>query len=124
MSDTNTPDTAAYETAESTPGQAFAPDAEKPALAPGATNIQVSRGFNAWLRGQRLSIAFTSYQTGQLFLVGGHPNGTVSFNQQNFSRAMGVCWRPGRLYLGSCSSCGGSRICFAPANWGTRRSTR
>ena len=30
-----------------------------------------------------------------------HPNGTVSFNQQNFTRAMGLCWRPGRLYVGS-----------------------
>jgi uncharacterized protein (TIGR03032 family) len=47
------------------------------------------------------SFAFTSYQTGQLFLVGVHPNGTVSFNQQSFSRAMGVTWNHGRLYLGS-----------------------
>ena len=91
----------AAETAEPQPGQASAPGAEAPNLAPGATNIQVSRGFGAWLRSQRLSLAFTSYQTGQLFLVGTHADGTVSFNQQNFSRAMGVCWRAGRLYLGS-----------------------
>jgi uncharacterized protein (TIGR03032 family) len=69
--------------------------------APGATSISVSRGFDAWLRRRRMGLAFTSYQTGQLFLVGAHPNGTVSFNQQNFQRAMGLCWRPGRLYLGS-----------------------
>jgi uncharacterized protein (TIGR03032 family) len=50
---------------------------------------------------KRVSLAFTSYQTGQLFLVGVHPNGTVSFNQQNFSRAMGVAWHNERLYLGS-----------------------
>lgn len=81
-------------------GQAFAPGAEPAAGAPGATSLTVSRGFNAWLSAQKASIAFTSYQTGQLFLVGNHPNGTVSFNQQNFSRAMGVHWRPGRLYLG------------------------
>ena len=54
-----------------------------------------------WLRTHRASLAFTSYQTGQLFLVGLMPNGTVSFNQQNFARAMGVCYQPGRLYLGS-----------------------
>lgn len=82
-------------------GAANAPDAEVAKLAPGATNIQVSRGLGGWLRSNRTSLAFTSYQTGQLFMVGMHPNGTVSFNQQNFSRAMGVCWRPGRLYLGS-----------------------
>lgn len=81
-------------------GQAFAPGAA-PEADPGKTNIAVSRGLNAWLRARRMSLAFTSYQTGQLFLVGAHPNGTISFNQQNFSRAMGLCWKPGRLYLGS-----------------------
>ncbi|MBO9714772.1 TIGR03032 family protein [Sphingomonas sp.] len=82
-------------------GTAFAPGEAPEPAAPGATSLTVSRGFNAWLRSRRLSLAFTSYQTGQLFLVGAHPNGTVSFNQQNFTRAMGVCWRSGRLYLGS-----------------------
>ena len=82
-------------------GQACAPDAERAPAAPGTTQIAVSRGFGDWLRGNRVSLAFTSYQTGQLFLVGLHPNGTVSFNQQNFSRAMGVSWTNGRLYLGT-----------------------
>ena len=81
-------------------GKPHAPGAEPPA-APGTTSIAVSRGFNSWLRGTHASLAFTSYQTGQLFLVGAHPNGTVSFNQQNFQRAMGVTWHNGRLYLGS-----------------------
>ena len=84
-----------------TTGQAFAPGAGPAAAAPGATQINVSRGFTKWLETSNLSLVFTSYQTGQLFLVGRHPNGSVSFNQQNFQRAMGVCWRPGRLYLGS-----------------------
>jgi uncharacterized protein (TIGR03032 family) len=68
-----------------------------------ATNLSVSRGFADWLRAHRTSLAFTSYQTGQLFLVGVTPNGTVSFNQQNFTRAMGVSYQPGRLYLGALS---------------------
>jgi Domain of unknown function (DUF4915) len=67
----------------------------------GPTKISVSRGLADWLRSNRMSFAFTSYQTGQLFLVGVLPNGTVSFNQQNFTRAMGVSYQPGRLYLGS-----------------------
>ncbi|UNU44461.1 TIGR03032 family protein [Sphingopyxis sp. YF1] len=90
----------AYAVGTAGAGKAFAPG-EAPASEPGKTNISVSRGLNAWLRARRTSLAFTSYQTGQLFLVGSHPNGTISFNQQNFSRAMGLCWRPGRLYLGS-----------------------
>lgn len=100
MSNTQTPTDQPAETA--TTGQAYAPG-EAPATEPGKTNIAVSRGLAGWLAARRTSLAFTSYQTGQLFLVGLHPGGTVSFNQQNFSRAMGVCWRPGRLYLGSLS---------------------
>lgn len=65
------------------------------------TSITVSRGFAGWLASQKVSLAFTSYQTGQLFLVGLLPNGSVSFNQQNFVRAMGVCYDGGRLWLGS-----------------------
>jgi uncharacterized protein (TIGR03032 family) len=90
-----------YTAPQPTTGQAFAPGEGPEQAAPGTTGITVSRGFNAWLRAHHVSLAFTSYQTGQLFLVGSHPNGTVSFNQQNFTRAMGVCWTGGRLYLGS-----------------------
>jgi uncharacterized protein (TIGR03032 family) len=95
------PKTGDYPAEHATTGQAFAPGEGPAAAAPGTTSITVSRGFNAWLRRHDTSLAFTSYQTGQLFLVGSHPNGTVSFNQQNFQRAMGLSWRAGRLYLGS-----------------------
>ncbi len=82
-------------------GAATAPDAARPAPAPGTSQISVSRGLSNWLAAHRTSLAFSSYQTGQLFLVGRQPNGTVSFNQQNFSRAMGLSWSNGRLYLGA-----------------------
>ncbi|MEM8695952.1 MAG: TIGR03032 family protein [Pseudomonadota bacterium] len=72
-----------------------------PASAESTSKISVSRGMSDWLLSNRVSIAFTSYQTGQLFLVGVMANGTVSFNQQHFQRAMGLCYRAGRLYLGS-----------------------
>ena len=65
------------------------------------THISVSRGFGNWLSRNRCSLAFTSYQTGQLFLVGVLPNGQVSFHQQNYVRAMGVHATPARLYVGS-----------------------
>lgn len=89
------------ENAAANMGAASAPDAAPPSPAPGTSQITVSRGLSAWLMTHRTSLAFSSYQTGQLFLVGRQPNGTVSFNQQNFSRAMGLSWSNGRLYLGS-----------------------
>lgn len=97
----STSGTGDYPTGHPTTGQAFAPGHEPAAATPGKTSITVSRGLSDWLRSHDTSLAFTSYQTGQLFLVGSHPNGTVSFNQQSFQRAMGVCWTPDRLYLGS-----------------------
>ncbi|KQM67844.1 hypothetical protein ASE75_02870 [Sphingomonas sp. Leaf17] len=73
---------------------------EPSTLDPKATELQVSRGFGGWLTQHRLSLAFSCYQSGQLFLVGVLPDGSVSFNQQNFTRAMGLCWQQDRLYLG------------------------
>jgi uncharacterized protein (TIGR03032 family) len=99
MSDQESP--ADYSVPHPSTGQPFAPGEGPEKATPGTTNISVSRGLGAWLQRHRASLAFTSYQTGQLFLVGTHANGTVSFNQQNFHHAMGLCWRPGRLYVGS-----------------------
>lgn len=65
------------------------------------TRISVSRGFGNWLVRANCSLAFSSYQTGQLFLVGMLPNGQVSFHQQNYVRAMGLHATPQRLYVGS-----------------------
>jgi uncharacterized protein (TIGR03032 family) len=77
--------------------------AEPQPAAPSAdqTRISVSRGFSAWLARTRCSLAFTSYQTGQLFLVGRLPDERVSFHQQNYMRAMGIHATPQRLFLGS-----------------------
>lgn len=65
------------------------------------TRISVSRGFGNWLIRNNCSLAFSSYQTGQLFLVGMMGNGQVSFHQQNYVRAMGLHATPQRLYVGS-----------------------
>ncbi|HEX8256927.1 MAG TPA: TIGR03032 family protein, partial [Allosphingosinicella sp.] len=66
-----------------------------------APDITASRGLSRWLKSRHTSFAFSSYQTGQLFLVGSQADGTVSVNQHYFQRAMGLAWRPGRLYLAS-----------------------
>ena len=65
----------------------------------GITNISCSRGLASWLQVNQVSLAFTSYQTGQLFLVGAMPNGSVSFHQRNFARAMGLWADKQRIYL-------------------------
>lgn len=65
------------------------------------TKMSVSRGFANWMSLQRCSIAFTSYQTGKLFLVGLTPEKKVSFHQQTYQRAMGIHAQRDRLYVGS-----------------------
>lgn len=87
-----------------TPGVAVeeaqaAPQPQQPAA--NQTQISVSRGFGNWLKRAGCSLAFSSYQTGQLFLVGLLPSGQVSFHQQNYVRAMGLHATPQRLYVGS-----------------------
>ena len=65
------------------------------------TDIGVSRGFSRWLRSNHTSLAFSSYQSNRLFLVGTAPDGKVSVHQQLFRRAMGLAWEPNRLYISS-----------------------
>jgi uncharacterized protein (TIGR03032 family) len=64
------------------------------------SKLSVSRGFANWLGSVKASLAFTSYQTGQLFLVGLRNDKKVSFNQQNLVRAMGVHASGNRLMVG------------------------
>ena len=56
-----------------------------------AAQISCSGGLAAWLVRQQCSIAFTSYQIGQVFLVGVTRDGALSFHQRSFQRAMGIC---------------------------------
>lgn len=63
------------------------------------TNISCSRGFADWLRMHRVSIALSTYQTGQLFLIGVLPNQSISIHQRNFVRAMGLVGQNSRIYV-------------------------
>lgn len=82
-------------------GAGTGPTAAPPAAAPEETKISVSRGLASWLIENKTSFAFTSYQSARLFLTGTMPDGTVSVNQQAFSRAMGICWDRNGLWLAS-----------------------
>lgn len=76
-------------------------ESQETPLDPEATGITVSRTLGSWLTVNRVSLAFTSYQTGNLFLLGAQANGAISLNQQNYVRAMGLCYDAGRLFIGS-----------------------
>src|ERR1700689_5545261 len=55
----------------------------------------------AWLAEQQVSLAFTTYQTGKLFLLGLHPEGRLAVFERTFNRAMGL-WAGGQtLCLGT-----------------------
>jgi uncharacterized protein (TIGR03032 family) len=67
------------------PSQPVAPVAQ----APPAT-ITCSRGLADWLVRHNASLAFTSYQTGRLYLVGVDDSRRVSFHERYLARAMGL----------------------------------
>jgi uncharacterized protein (TIGR03032 family) len=54
-----------------------------------------SRQFPNWLAEQKLSLAFTTYQAGKLFLIGLQPDGRLSFFERTFNRCMGL-WADGQ----------------------------
>jgi uncharacterized protein (TIGR03032 family) len=54
-----------------------------------------------WLLDQGLSLAYTSYATGRLIVVGVEPEGRLFFNEQNYTRAMGLDYQQGELRVAS-----------------------
>lgn len=74
---------------ESTP----AADPEVPSL-----EIIGSRQLPSWLGEMGLSLAFTTYQSGKLFLVGVQPNGRLSIFERTFNRCMGM-WGDGQTLI-------------------------
>ena len=59
--------------------------------APPKLEISGSRQFTSWLREQRLSLAFSTYQTGKLFFIGLRADGRLSIFERTFERCMGLC---------------------------------
>ena len=53
--------------------------------------VSGSRQFVSWLHEQALSVAFSTYQTGKLFLVGAKQDGRLSVFERTFERCMGLC---------------------------------
>ncbi len=68
---------------------------------PPTLEITSSRQFNAWLAQQGVSLAFTTYQTGKLFLIGLQSDGRLSVFERTFNRAMGLWASSDSLYMSS-----------------------
>jgi uncharacterized protein (TIGR03032 family) len=53
--------------------------------------IQGTRQFVSWLAEQRVSLAFTTYQSGKVFFIGLQPDGRLSVFERTLNRCMGMC---------------------------------
>ncbi len=63
--------------------------------------IVASHGFSEWLEHSELSIAFTTYRMGKLFLLGRKPAGQLSVFERTFNRSMGIWTDSQTLWLAS-----------------------
>lgn len=70
----------------------MASDQITPQGKPGEPWVEVysSRGLPAWLAQQNVSLAFTTYQAGKLFLVGTTPQRSIAIFERTFNRCMGL----------------------------------
>jgi len=66
-----------------------------------ALEINASRQFTNWMLEQKLSLGFTTYQAGKLFLLGLQPNGRLSVFERTYNRCLGL-WGDGQtLWMSS-----------------------
>jgi uncharacterized protein (TIGR03032 family) len=70
-----------------------------PAGAIPTLEIAGSRQFPSWLHETGVSLAFTTYQSGKLFLVGLNADGRLSIFERTFNRCMGLWGNGQTLYM-------------------------
>lgn len=66
-----------------------------------AFEFTTSRNFLGWLAEQKCSLAFSTYQTGKLFLLGVQPEGRLSVFERTFNRCMGLAGDGQTLWMSS-----------------------
>ncbi|MCI0749747.1 MAG: TIGR03032 family protein [Nevskiales bacterium] len=71
--------------------------AQKPP--PEKLKVAESRNWLVWQAEQKISLAFTTYQTGKLFLIGQRPDGHLSIFERTLEHCMGLCAHGDSLYL-------------------------
>jgi uncharacterized protein (TIGR03032 family) len=64
-------------------------------------SIDTSRQLLSWMAEQRVSLGFTTYQSGKLFLLGLKPDNRLSVHERTFNRSMGLCGDGRTLWLSS-----------------------
>jgi uncharacterized protein (TIGR03032 family) len=72
-----------------------------PAAAEKKVDISFSRDLAKFLATSAISMAFTSYQSGRLYLVGHGADGKLSLHEALYPQAMGVAGDENRIYLGT-----------------------
>ena len=73
----------------------------QPTPAPPSFQVLGSRHFPDWLAQQRLSLAFSTYQSGKLFLLGLGEQNRLSIFERTFNRCMGLWSDTETLWLAS-----------------------
>jgi len=63
--------------------------------------VTTSRQFTAWMAEQNVSLAFTTYQAGKVFLIGLKPDGRLDIFNRTFERCMGLCITSQTFWLSS-----------------------
>jgi uncharacterized protein (TIGR03032 family) len=63
--------------------------------------ISCSRQLPEWLAEHELSLAFTTYQSAKLFLIGLKPDGRLSVHERTFNRCMGLWSSAQTLWMSS-----------------------
>lgn len=65
------------------------------------TDINFSAGLAGFLASNKISIGFTSYQTGRLYLIGSGQDGKLALHEAQYPQAMGIAGDSERIYLGT-----------------------
>jgi uncharacterized protein (TIGR03032 family) len=84
------------------PESASAAETSIPSVAaaqPQPVTITCTRGMGTWLARHSASLAFTSYQSGRLYLAGVDDQGRVAFHERFLARAMGLWADPQRIVV-------------------------
>lgn len=62
-------------------------------------DINISRDFTSWMASEGVSLAFTTYQAGKLFLLGHAADGRMSIFERTFNRCMGLAAHGDTLWM-------------------------
>lgn len=63
--------------------------------------FNASKGFEEWMFANRVSLAFSTYELGRIFLIGLDQNHALSVNEVRIPRTMGICAAGPSLYIAS-----------------------